>query len=234
MAEGTVMVCLANSRKHSGRCIAGIVTEGSQSGEWLRPVSDRHGAEVSESERQYVDGSDPRVLDVLEVPLLRQAPHGHQVENWLLDPHQHWVRRDRLTWGDLARLGDTERLLWPSHAESTYNGLNDRVTAAEAGAFDHSLHLVWVDDLVVRVFAPGAEFGNLKRRVQGQFMHLGAEYRVWIIDPVVERAFLARDDGHYAIGDCYLTMSLGEANDDGFCYKLVAAVITRERTEEGS
>ncbi|WP_375233212.1 dual OB domain-containing protein [Pseudomonas syringae] len=33
------MVCLANSWKHGGRCIAGKIYGGDRSGEWIRPVS---------------------------------------------------------------------------------------------------------------------------------------------------------------------------------------------------
>lgn len=81
------IVCLANSRKLSGRCVAGIeIRDGKRLG-WIRPVSDRENQEVSEHERQYEDGSDPKVLDVIEVPLLRALPSGYQRENWLLDPN---------------------------------------------------------------------------------------------------------------------------------------------------
>jgi hypothetical protein len=70
--------------------------------------------------------------------------------------------------------------------------------------------------------------------VQGAFEHAGLEYRVWVTDPVIEREFLANEDGEYVLGECYLTMSLGERADDGYCYKLIAAVITRERAEGGA
>lgn len=69
MATIKTLVCLANSRKLLGRCVAGIV-DGSQA-EWIRPISARPNREVSEYERQYEDGSDPRVLDIVSVPLLQ-------------------------------------------------------------------------------------------------------------------------------------------------------------------
>ena len=43
-------------------------------------------------------------------------------------------------------------------------------------------------------------------------------------DPVIEREYLAKDDGSYAEGTCHIIVSVAERNR-GFCYKLVAAVI---------
>jgi len=57
---------------------------------------------------------------------------------------------------------------------------------------------------------------------------------VWVTDPVIEREYLAKDDGDHGLGECYLTMSLGERSDDGYCYKLIAAVISPKRVEEGN
>jgi hypothetical protein len=233
MTERKTIICLANSRKHSGRCIAGIEIVDRHPQGWVRPVSTRRGAEVSEYERQYEDGSDPRVLDMIEIPLLEAAPDGYQVENWILDPDQYWIRKGRVTWAHLDRLEADASPLWPDDAPSTYHGMNDRVTADDPYRFDHSLRLIRVDDLILRVFAPGSAFGNPKRRVQGGFTYLETEYRVWVTDPVIEREYLAKDDGDYRLGECYLAMSLGERSDDGCSYKLVAAVITRGRAEGG-
>ena len=72
MAVTKRIVCLANSRKLNGRCIAGREVSRGGAGPWIRPVSEREHQEVSEYERQYQDGSDPRVLDVISVPLIRK------------------------------------------------------------------------------------------------------------------------------------------------------------------
>lgn len=234
MTATKLIVCLANSRKHNGRCIAGVEIVGGRPADWVRPVSDRPGAEVSEYERQYPDGSDPRVLDLLEVPLLAPAPDAYQAENWLLDPDSYWERKGRVSWDQLAGLEDDEIPLWPDVAPSTYHGASDRVRASEADRFADSLRLIRVADLTIRVFAPSAAFNNPKRRVQGDFTYLGTQYRVWVTDPVVERHYLAQADGTYEVGECYVTMSLGERADDGYCYKLIAAVITEERAAEGA
>ncbi len=55
----------------------------------------------------------------------------------------------------------------------------------------------------------------------------GTEYRLWVTDPAFERNYLAKPDGMYKIGECFLTISLGEAFDDA-SYKLIAAIFDRE------
>jgi hypothetical protein len=227
VSERKLIVCLANSRKHLGRCVAGIELEGSTPVGWIRPVSSRTGSEVSETERQYEDGTDPKVLDILSVPLAAHIGEGYQSENWLLDPDQYWVRAGKATWDDLKALEDEPVPLWPSQSSDTYAGLNDRLTVEEIEYIDHSLRLIRVDELRINVFAPGSAWGNPKRRVQGKFVYLGTEYWVWITDPIIERRFLAQADGTYSLGECYVTMSLSEPHD-GYSYKMIAAVIERD------
>lgn len=224
---GTVkrIVCLANSRKLNGRCIAGKEYESGRPGPWVRPVSAREHEEVSEYERQYEDGSDPRVLDILDVPLLEARPGDYQRENWLLDPDHYWERHGQVSWGELEELADPAGPLW-SNGFSTYNGLNDQIPLESVEGTQSSLRLIHVASMELAVFKPGEAFGNPKRRVQGRFRHDGVEYHLWVTDPIYERAYLAQNDGEYAVGESYLTISLGEPYK-GSTYKLVAAVIER-------
>lgn len=219
------IVCLANSRKTGGRCVAGREWDGTCAGSWVRPVSNRPHEEVSEHERQYEDGSDPRVLDIIDVPLICPCPRTYQQENWLLDPQEYWVRRGCVGWDDLARLADAPAVLW-RNGFRTYHGCNDRVPLAQAETLTTSLHLLRADRVMLFVFAPGARFGDPKRKVYGLFEHAGVVYRLRVTDPVYERAYLAKPDRDYPLGECYLTVSLGEPWE-GFCYKLIAAIIER-------
>jgi hypothetical protein len=113
--------------------------------------------------------------------------------------------------------------LW-ANGFKTYHGVNDRVPEEEADKLTTSLYLLSLGSISFRVFAPGAAFGNPKRRVHAEFDYGGASYALWVTDPVIEREYLAKHDGSYAGGSCYVTVSLGE-RDKGYCYKLVAAVI---------
>ena len=217
------IVCLANSRKLAGRCIAGREWQGKRGGDWIRPVSGRDGQEVSEYERQYADGSDPRVLDVVDVPLIKRVAGDWQSENWLLDSEWYWWKVGCCSWFDLPALADAPQPLWLD-GFSTLHGSNDRIPIAAMEQTTDSLRLVEVDELALSVFMPGEAFGNRKRRVQGRFRHAGRLYALWVTDPVCERKYLAKLDAIYRLGHCFLTISLGEPFD-GHCYKLIAAVI---------
>lgn len=219
------IVCLANSRKMQGRCVAGRELNAGVVGAWIRPVSDRPAEEVSEYERQYQDGSDPRVLDIIQVPLIEARPKDYQQENWLLDPQLYWVKRGALGWEDLSSLQDRSGPLW-INGNSSYNGLNDRIPLAQAIELRSSLKLIHIRSLELKVFAPGEAFGNTKRRVQARFTFDAVDYWLWVTDPIVERQYLAEPDGEYPVGEAYLTVSIGEPYQD-YCYKLVATVIRR-------
>ncbi len=222
------IVCLANSRKLSGRCVAGReLAGGKAAGPWIRPVSVRPGQEVSEYERQYEDGTDPQVLDIVSVPVLAPKPDEWQTENWTLDAERYWKKLGRFSWFDLPCLLDPPEPLWID-GHSTYNGTNDKVPRDLLDSVSSSLRLVHMERLHLRVFAPGEAFGNSKRRVQARFSHAGSEYRIWVTDPVYERKYLSKLDGDYEIGECYLTVNLGEPYG-GSCYKLAAAVIEEGR-----
>ncbi len=136
------IVCLANSRKRGGRCVAGkaLRPDGSAGG-WLRPISARDDEEVSPRERCYADGGEPQILDVIDVPLLSPRPKTYQRENWLLDPNRRWAKVGRATWNDLRAMTDRDEPLW-INGHSARGGQNDRIPLAETAAIDNSLRLI--------------------------------------------------------------------------------------------
>ena len=218
------IICLANSRKRNGSCVAGReLLQGGQVGGWIRPVSDRENEEVSPSERQYENGGDPRVLDIMDVPLLGANPKNYQQENWRLNPTQRWKRVGRVTWNELMRFTDLVPQLWVN-GHSTYNGLNDRIPVHVAYSLDTSLCLIKIDELELYVSAPGRDFGNYRRRLQGRFRYMNEDYWLRVTDLVYEQRYIPEGDGTYNVGENFLTISLGEPYD-GNSYKLIAAII---------
>jgi hypothetical protein len=220
------IVCLANSRKMRGSCIAGREWTGKGPGPWIRPVSGRPHRAVSAEEQRYEDGTYPQVMDIIDIPIVAACPEGYQQENCLLDPNYYWKKCGRADWQDLAAMADPPDVLW-TEGFSTYHGRHDRVPVNQAVTLTSSLRLIRTDHLTLSVFAPGAAFGDPSRKLYGRFHHAGTEYRLRITDPLYENAYLMRPDGEYHLQECYLTISLGEPWDDGFAYKLIAAIIEK-------
>lgn len=219
------IVCFANSRKTAGRCIAGKEWQNGKPGEWVRPVSSRPTHEVSEEERRYENGHDPQLLDILRVPCDAHQPLPHQCENHVIDPGYYWAKHEHLSWSDIHGWLDNPVDLW-GLGQSSYAGLNNRVAVGQEDGT--SLYLVSAERLRLLVGRKAPEYPDSKRAVRGEFVYRGATYRMDVTDPVVERNFLARDDGQYDISSPVLCISLGDPYQ-GYFYKLIAAVLFPER-----
>jgi hypothetical protein len=213
------LVCLANSRKHGGRCIAGIDMK---SNTWVRPVSSRPGHEISESERKYRNGAEPSVLDVISMQLVRHQQGGSQSENWLLDSSIRWEKLGQIGWGDLCHLEQRPTQLWINSGDSTIKGLNDRVPIAHESELVDSLKLIRVDSARIMVDRPyGA---NRELDVRAEFRYAGSAYILKVTDSIYEERFRKRGIGTYRLAESFLTVSLGE-EFKGYLYKMVAAII---------
>lgn len=222
--EVKTIVCLANSRKHSGRCIAGREILPNGFGAWIRPVSTRASSEVSEEERRYDNGASPQVLDIIEIRLIAPAPQLHQTENYTIDAGRYWIKKGEFPRAEIPRLLDPPAPLW-ANDDSTYNGHNDRVKVDIAAKLNHSLVLIAPEDLTLKVLTEGATIGNPRRRLRADFMCLGRYYCLIVTDPVAERALLAKSNQDYEMPNTYLCVSLSEPYTDLWCYKLVPTVI---------
>lgn len=218
------IVCLANSRKLEGRCIAGRELHDGVAGQWIRPVSSRPHEEMSEYERQFSNGSEPSVLDIMDVRLVEPRPHEYQQENWLVDSNFIWARRGRAHWDDLAPLAERNGALW-INGHHTTNGYNDMIPLTLACNLRSSLALIHVDKLDVSVVSD-VWHGQHRHRVQAHFVWQGEHYRLWVTDTVMESQYLPMPEAIYRLGECYLTISLGEPFRSA-CFKLIAAVIQR-------
>ena len=215
------IVCLANSRKMSGRCLAGKVVKQGGFGEWIRPVSARESQEVSEEERRYEDGADPKLLDVVQVELLASRPHAHQSENYVIDTQYYWKRKGKVSWSAIQSAVDHPSTLW-INGNHSYNGLNDRVPEVDARGLRGSLLLIRPQNCMISAAIEGGQYR--KRKVRTTFEYNNEKYAIAVTDPVIEREFLGKENGEYQIGEALLCVSLGEPYQ-GYCYKLVAAVI---------
>lgn len=215
------IICLANSRKFAGRCIAGKAVNGDCIGEWIRPVSDHKTMELSIKEICFKDGNAPRLLDVVTVPLSRHVPFSYQTENYLVDQGL-WLKKRTFPIADLPILCDPVDALWPS-GHSSASGLNDRIPESIAREqIRNSLLFVRPEQALISV----EEGPNLLNRLRASFHFAGEQYRLPITDPNVESGYLDQPIGHYPLPaeGIYFTVSIGEPYE-GYCYKLVAGIV---------
>jgi hypothetical protein len=220
------LLCLANSQKMSGRCVAGKEIVGGQYGGWVRPVSGREHQEISDTERRYADGSSAGLLDVLTITFAEPVPHGFQSENHRIDASQRWTHAGKATWEHvLNALDNVTGPLWVNVGSSSY-GINDQIPESTASTLQTSLVLIRPTNLQIKVGSEG--FFWRKRRARANFSLNGLPYSLSLTDVLMRQTYLAKPDGLYPVADAVLCVSLGEPFR-GYVYKLAAALITPER-----
>jgi hypothetical protein len=213
------IVCLANSRKHGKRCVAGKEIVNNQlTHHWIRPVSRNESGSLSEVNTMLEKGKGPQLLDVITIPLLQHQTHDYQTENYLIDNHQRWVKKPALPITFLPHLCDSVESIWINGYHSA-RGKNDKIPLEQViSKLSTSLLFIKPDSLTINSFR---EYHNNK--VRAHFFYNHQEYNFSITDLTIERCY--ENYGHYPITDeVYLCLSLGEPFE-GDCYKLVAGII---------
>lgn len=198
------IVVFANSVKHGNSCVVGKCT---RTGEWIRPVSNDMGGEISVEQTVKQSGYRLKILDKVKVELTRHAPLNHQTENYLIK-NTKWVDAYLIEKNSVINYLDSPNDLW---------GEGDRVCHSEITQnkkIRNSLYLVQVNQLEL------TKDQNDRRRAK--FSYGGVAYNL----AVTGREF----DLHFKKNSTFLRnaiicVSLGE-NFNGYCYKLVAAIIS--------
>ena len=214
-------VCLANSRKMSGSCIAGKIVGTNQ---WIRLVTPREYKEISFKEQRYMSGQFPKVLDIIEVLLKEHQPILFQKENYLIDNRYSWKKKGDFS-GDLDTLLDSPTDLW-GIGSSTYYGLNDRFEDHISPFFKNSLYFIKPKGIRIIVSKEERRADNPKRKVRAEFQYNGIIYIFPITDPRIENMYLRGKDGIFDLkkNNIFFCVSIGLPYK-GFCYKFIASLI---------
>ena len=228
------IICLANSRKRSSRCIAGIRTDGQG---WLRPVGWTTDGGLTSNNYWLDDNSEPQVLDVIRLNCARPHPKPYHSEDWILGPSAwHLVNRPAAANQlDLLRnlLLSGPALFGDTHNKIPAAQFNKNSPAASSLALIEPENLQWL-----------VEGSRDKRRLLAQFSLRGAFYSLPLTDPLYERKMSQLPGGIHPRGAAgiaegatvWLTISLGEpfqkeTSAEPCCYKLAAAVIVLPGSE---
>ena len=232
-------ICLANSRKHGGRCVAGIRTDG---GGWVRAGSRKSSGTLSATEYTLDDGQQASLLDVISIHVATPRPEPHQPENLVLG-RDRWRLLDWILgtpeWKLTYRLESKEalatlaeyfepgpELLGNQGDRVAYSNLTD-VPAVASLALIKPSDVSWIIE----------ESYAGKRQTRTKFRLSGKAYNLPVTDPVWEQRLSELPRGSHQNGAAgveskdhlFFTISVGEpfyrSNSSGECFKLVAAVI---------
>ncbi|MGY3321271.1 dual OB domain-containing protein [Pseudomonas sp. TE3911] len=226
-------VCLANSKKHGERCIAGKLIGGPADGTWYRPVSNRASRGISENEATYQAGGAVNALDIISIWDTAKHQHVFQQENYIIDATQKWVKKGDYVQANLSQLIDTPARLWETNYKST-SGVNDRVPERLLTQARQTLYFIKPDgDVSVKVDAEGKQWNNHKISVRATFDYNGINYALSLTDIPAEAYFLKKGIGTYSLNKITgLTISLSEVHTNvpnyvvgqGFAYKVIAGI----------
>ncbi len=219
-------ICLANSTKEGGRCIAGLRTDGKG---WVRLVSTLDGGPLFHRHYKLGDGSVPEIYNVISVELEKHVPLPHHPENWLIAP---------TCWQLVKKcVGAQQREFIEQYVHNGPDLLGDDRDAVNVSELTNkpilsSLQLVRPIDLRWIV-----EESQGKCKVRTSFRVGATQYNLPFTDPEFCSRLLRRGVGSYpfdAIGissihQQLLTISLtGPFNEK--CYKLVSTLILQPET----
>ncbi|WP_110690564.1 dual OB domain-containing protein [Salinicola endophyticus] len=198
------IVILANSVKHHQHCVAGKCTA---TGQWVRPVSDANGAELSHAQAQCQNPHGTFNVKPLQKVLMGFSTHvplAHQPENYVIDGSM-WRQNYRISDGELNQYLDQPGDIW-GHADRVPHALilSGQIVVGQ------SLYLIAVDNLNL--------YRNQHDRRRASFSYRGTGYDLAVTDPNFDRITQNNEEVKGI-----LCVSLGEEYQ-GDCFKLVATV----------
>lgn len=230
------IVILANSIKHQKRCVAGREVwfkDGKHRlGAWVRPVSSTGKGEIALEQSTLPDGSQPAVLEIIDVPLSGHAEDPTQPENWNLSTDKPWHRVTTVPPVPLEMLREEPAELWHEWNQNT-----DRISNAAvlSGSQLASLYMIKPRNfrLVASIDRDGPA-GQDRRRRRAVFEYGKDRYNLSVTDPTVDDRYLNPFPRPSEVprkvvlpsGDnCLLCVSRTPMFNDGNHYKIVATVI---------
>ena len=214
----TRIICLANSWKRGERCIAGIITF---KGQWIRPVSDLPVGQVTKEMRQ-IGGTEPALLDILEIPLAKTGPdYGFESENLSILPGK-WQRVGQVPPAYLLKYCSKEEYIL--HNDLRY--VEVPYLRSLPVSQRRTLELVKVVEFSVRPL--GIVYEGSQKWEGTIVTENGQRLTTSITDPVFVRKL---DLGYRPKNHCLVTVSLSmpwrpaDWEGDDPCWKLIAGVV---------
>lgn len=219
-------VCLANSFKHGGRCIAGIEISIDENNQWeIKRKQDGSPQWVRPLSKETPTGEIP-IEEAFNIPLLSIVVLEGAV------PHPDCAQTENVYYDEMKVIEYLEerksqvldKLVDLNHHTLFYN-TGKSITSDVYMHGDYSLMMIKVDEAILYL-----DKSQEKKRPRLKFNYYGAEYDLPITDPQVwEQTKVAtiRLGRHTNL---YITLSLGLMHE-GYHHKLVTTLIEGSKTE---
>ena len=217
------MLCMANSRKLKGRCIAGLLPNGS----WIRPVSTPSGEAIDKSQTILDNERAIQPLDVVKIPIERAISRYHQQENQLIADgpwrflSEHNVTDECTASFLLKCIYDKDALFGDPYKDVSWEDIKDN-------GIDHSLALMRTADPIFK--RVDNRYGQ--PRFLSNFYYKDYGYRLPITIVGFERQIPPIEIGriYKSKSNWWFTISLGEPftpyfKREKYCYKLIAGAV---------
>lgn len=209
-------VCLANSIKEGGRCLAGIELNnnnepiiGKNGPKWIRPICKTQHGKIYTHWVTHI-----KLLDIVEIESTgNPVKPSYQSENiFFKDEHLNIVGRfDR---NGLNKLIDNRYYIFGNWGKA--------LSTDEIVFLDHSLVLLRVSEFHVTEKINPEDPG--KKKIRLHFLYNETKYDFPVTDPVFSQLYINNSAILNVIDSLYLCVSIG-INFNGWYYKLVAGII---------
>jgi hypothetical protein len=211
----TRIVCLANSFKEGGRCLAGIELDNQNNPvivngrpRWIRPICNTLHGEVPNHIAEPF-----QILDIIDLKITGHHPQGFQAENVRFNENniRHVGRFNRNL---LANLCDNRNLIFGNRGKAVPQEKIDNLY--------HSLLLISVTEFetIQKIYEDSPD----RPKTRLVFDYNGNRYDFPVTDPVFLNRYHRNPDILEDVDQLYLSLSLGLEHEEWY-YKLVAGII---------
>lgn len=217
-------VCLANSYKRGGRCIAGVEIISDNNGGWMparnedgRPRWIRPIARTTYGEIPNYIAEDIATLSLVKLTDVVLCPEEAHVENVF------YSRMEKCNYEITLEPSVMNKFIDTAH-QSIFQSRGRAVSAEMLVGIHYSLMLIHSNRACAYI-----DENREKSKNRMKFSYYGAEYDFPITDPTFIERLKQNPEGYLSINDVYLTISLG-LEFEGWHHKLVAGVIMPNTT----
>jgi len=216
-------ICLANSRKLGGKCVAGIQI---LNDEWIRPVSNFPDGSLVSQHYTLDTGKPAAILDVVRIHASGPKPELTQPENWILEAVK-W--RHIRTLSANEALQSLEGLI--DSGPVLLGNISDRIDINSLAGQPVDASLTLIEPESVHWQITTSYRGH--RQTRARFEVGGQSYDLVVTDSLWHSRLGELTIGNYQRDVCgvrpsdriLFTVSLGKPMTSGECFKLVAGVI---------